>query len=66
MERVVIIGSNGAGKSTFSYALADKTGLPLIHLDQIYWHDDWQVTPREEFARCSGLSFRPINVFGIS
>ncbi len=51
MDRVVIIGSNGAGKSTFSFALAEKTGLPLIHLDQIYWHDDWQVTPREEFEK---------------
>lgn len=49
MERVLIIGSNGAGKSTFSFELSEMTGLPLIHLDQIYWYDDWQVTPREEF-----------------
>ena len=49
MERILIIGGNGAGKSTFSYALAKKLGLPLIHLDQIYWHGCWEVTPREEF-----------------
>ncbi len=49
MKKVLIIGSNGAGKSTFSYALAEKTGLPLIHLDQIYWHGNWQVTPYDEF-----------------
>lgn len=48
MNRVLIIGSNGAGKTTFSYALAQKTGLPLIHIDQIYWQTGWQVTPSEE------------------
>ena len=49
MKRILIIGGNGAGKSTFSRALADKTGLPLYHLDKLYWYGDWQVTPREEF-----------------
>lgn len=49
MQRILIIGGNGAGKSTFSYALAKKLGLPLLHLDQIYWHGCWEVTPHEEF-----------------
>ena len=49
MQRILIIGGNGAGKSTFSYLLAKKLGLPLIHLDQIYWHGCWEVTPHEEF-----------------
>jgi adenylate kinase family enzyme len=49
MERVIIIGSNGAGKSTFSYELSAKTKLPLIHIDKIYWRSCWEVTPREEF-----------------
>ena len=45
MERVLIIGSNGAGKSTFSFRLAEKTGLPLVHIDQLYWRGAWDVTP---------------------
>lgn len=49
MKRILIIGSNGAGKSTFSYRLAEKTGLPLVHLDKIYWHNNWEITPGEEF-----------------
>ena len=49
MERILVIGSNGAGKTTFSYALAEKTGLPLTHLDRLYWRNCWEVTPREEF-----------------
>lgn len=51
MERVMVIGSNGAGKSTFSYELSSKTELPLIHIDKIYWRNHWEVTSREEFER---------------
>lgn len=51
MQKILIIGSNGAGKSTFSYALAEKLNLPLIHIDQIYWRGRWEVTPRDEFER---------------
>ena len=51
MERVLIIGSNGAGKSTFSFRLAEKTGLPLVHIAQFYWRDAWDVTPEAEFDR---------------
>jgi len=38
MERVVIIGCPGAGKTFLSRQIAEKTGLPLIHLDKIF-HD---------------------------
>ena len=37
MRRVIVIGSPGAGKSTFSRELRDRTGLPLHYLDMI-WH----------------------------
>ena len=37
MNRIVIIGCPGAGKSTFARKLAAKTGLPLYYLDMI-WH----------------------------
>lgn len=51
MERVMVIGSNGAGKSIFSYKLSSITELPLIHIDKIYWRNCWEVTPKEEFER---------------
>ena len=51
MERVLIIGSNGAGKSTFAADLARRTGLPLFHIDRFYWRGNWDVTPREDFER---------------
>lgn len=49
MKRILIIGSNGAGKTTFSYKLSEKLNLPLVHIDSLYWRDNWQVTPQDEF-----------------
>jgi len=37
MKRITIVGSPGAGKSTFAKALAKKTHIPLHHLD-FYYH----------------------------
>ena len=51
MQRILVIGSNGAGKSTFSFRLSEKTKLPLVHIDQIYWRGCWNVTPEDEFDR---------------
>jgi adenylate kinase family enzyme len=49
MQRVLVIGISGAGKSTFTRALAARTNLPVIHLDTEFWKPGWQVTPREEW-----------------
>lgn len=51
MKRVLIIGSGGAGKTTFAKELALRTGLPLIHLDQLFWHPGWVPTPDPEWDR---------------
>jgi broad-specificity NMP kinase len=40
-RRIVITGMAGSGKSTFSRALAVKSGLPLIHLDLQFWKAGW-------------------------
>lgn len=41
MQRVLVIGSPGAGKSTFARALAGLIGLPLTHLDAQYHLPGW-------------------------
>ena len=51
MNRVLVIGCPGSGKSTFSRALAEKTGLPLIHLDQLYWNADRTTVEKQVFRR---------------
>ncbi|MEM9837061.1 MAG: AAA family ATPase [Bacteroidota bacterium] len=40
-QRIMIIGCSGAGKSTLSRKLGERTGLPVLHLDQHYWHAGW-------------------------
>ena len=40
MKRVVVIGCPGSGKSTFARELNRITGLPLYHLDMMYWNSD--------------------------
>lgn len=49
MRRVLVIGPGGAGKSTVSRILAERTGLPLVHLDALYWKPGWQPTPDHEW-----------------
>jgi adenylate kinase family enzyme len=46
MRRVLVIGCPGAGKSTFSAKLRQRTGLPLISLDAEFWQPGWVMTPR--------------------
>lgn len=50
MQRVLVIGSGGSGKTTFSLQLSDATGLPVIHLDQHYWNPGWIPTPDDEWS----------------
>lgn len=40
MQKVIVIGCPGSGKSTFSRALHETTNLPLYHLDMLYWNSD--------------------------
>lgn len=40
MERVIVIGCPGSGKSTFSRALHVRTGLPLFYMDRMFWNAD--------------------------
>ena len=44
-----MIGSPGAGKSTFARQLRDKTGLPLYYLDMIWHLPDRTTITKEEF-----------------
>ncbi len=49
MERIIIIGCGGAGKSTLARQLGEKLGLPVVHLDKLFWKPGWVHLTDEEF-----------------
>ena len=51
MNKIMVIGSPGAGKSTFARRLRDLTGIPLYYLDLIWHMPDRTNITREEFDR---------------
>lgn len=49
MRKVLVIGSGGAGKSTFANRLGELLNIEVIHLDQFYWRPGWVETPKSEW-----------------
>ena len=49
MKKVIVIGCPGSGKSTFARALHKITGIPLVHLDMLYWNADKTTVERSVF-----------------
>lgn len=46
-KRILVLGSGGAGKSTLARALGEATGIPVVHLDSLYWQPSWTPTDRQ-------------------
>ena len=51
MQRIMVIGCCGCGKTTLSRKLALKLNLPLVHLDVLNWRDNWNQVSHAEFDR---------------
>ena len=49
MKKIIVIGCPGSGKSRFSKELHNKTGIPLYHLDMMYWNADKTTVDRKTF-----------------
>src|SRR5262245_5304365 len=50
MQRILVIGSSGTGKSTLARQMGPKLGLPVIHLDREYWQPGWVATEPAAWA----------------
>lgn len=49
MERILVMGSSGSGKSTFARRLGAATGIPVVSLDALYWKPGWIPSDAAEF-----------------
>jgi adenylate kinase family enzyme len=48
-RRILVLGCCGSGKSTFARRLGALAGLPVVHLDALFWKPGWVQATREEF-----------------
>lgn len=51
MRKVLVIGSGGAGKSTFAKRLGELLHIEVLHLDKLYWRAGWVETPKAEWLK---------------
>jgi len=48
---VVVLGPAGAGKTELAIESADRVGLPVEHLDLLFWRPGWKPAPENEARR---------------
>lgn len=46
--KIAVIGYSGSGKSTTARIIGEKYNIPVLHLDSVYWMENWQQRPVEE------------------
>lgn len=51
MEKILVIGCPGAGKTTFVNKFGALLGIPVHHLDKYFWKENWKPTPQDEFRK---------------
>jgi len=49
MRRIVVVGCSGSGKTTLALRLGRKLGLPVVHLDVLYWRPGWKESDQASF-----------------
>jgi adenylate kinase family enzyme len=60
MQRVLVMGSSGSGKSTFARRLSEITDIPFVSLDALYWKPGWVASDNAEFEqRIAEVARRP-------
>ncbi len=51
MNKVVILGASGTGKTTICRILGEKLNVKILHLDSVYWKKDWDNINKSDFNK---------------
>lgn len=57
MKKIIVIGCPGSGKSTFSKWLQKITGIPLFHLDMMFWNADKTTVEKTVFLERLSIGY---------
>lgn len=57
-QRVIVIGTTGAGKTTLAEKIAFRFHLAFVELDALHWLPGWQPLPDDEFRARVELATR--------
>ncbi|CNI61364.1 topology modulation protein [Yersinia massiliensis] len=49
LNRIVILGNAGSGKSSLARKLGQKLSSPIVHLDRLFWGPNWTKPVADEF-----------------
>lgn len=50
MDKIVVVGCGGSGKSVVARQLAELLEMPVTHLDGLYYDADWNPLTNDQFA----------------
>lgn len=48
-NKIAIVGPRGSGKTTISDQLSRELSLPVFHMDEIVWDENWNEYPKDEY-----------------
>lgn len=48
MQRVIVVGTTGSGKTTLAEQISTRLHIPVVDLDTLYWQPNWQQTPFDQ------------------
>jgi uridine kinase len=51
LNKIIILGCPGAGKSTIATKLSEKINIPIYKMDDLYWTPKWKRLNKIEFTK---------------